>query len=123
MFLLLCLGGSIALEGIHPLEAGMFRRKVRRMRRPGMPLENPLIFYPRRAWEIISLSVRWPSLVWKFFRILWRVQAQVQQPGDVDPAMVPAGQQKDEDLILLQVSRESLPANHIAIETLTSSSR
>ena len=29
MFLLLCLGGSIALEGIHPLEAGMFRRKVR----------------------------------------------------------------------------------------------
>lgn len=123
MFLLLCLGGSIALEGIHPLEAGMFRRKVRKMRRPGMPLENPLIFYPRRAWEIISLSVRWPSLVWKFFRILWRVQAQVQQPGDVDPAMVPAGEQKDEDLILLQVSRESPPANHIPIETLTSSSR
>jgi len=120
MFLLLCLGGSIALEGIHPLEAGMFRRKVRRMRRPGMPLENPLIFYPRRAWEIISLSVRWPSLVWKFFRILWRVQAQPQQSGDVDPAMIPAGEQKDEDLILPQVYRDALPASHIPIETLTS---
>ena len=123
MFLLLCLGGSIALEGIHPLEAGMFRRKVRRMRRPGMPLENPLIFYPRRAWEIVSLSVRWPSLVWKFFRILWRVQAQPQQSGDVDPAMIPAGEQKDEDLILPQVYRDALPARHIPIETLTSGSR
>ncbi|MDH5640571.1 MAG: radical SAM protein [Nitrospira sp.] len=123
MFLLLCLGGSIALEGIHPLEAGMFRRKVRRMRRPGMPLENPLIFYPRRVWEILSLSIRWPSLVWKFFRILWRVQAQPELPGDVDLAMVPAGEQKDEDLTLLQVYRDALPQSHIPVETLTSSRR
>jgi len=120
MFLLLCLGGSIALEGIHPLEAGMFRRKVRTLRRPGMPLENPLIFYPRRVWEILSLSIRWPSLVWKHFRILWRVQAQPELPGDVDLAMVPAGEQKDEDLTLLQVYRDALPPSYIPVETLTS---
>jgi radical SAM superfamily enzyme YgiQ (UPF0313 family) len=35
-----------AIEGIHPLEAGLLRRRRRRDRRPGMPLEHPLIFYP-----------------------------------------------------------------------------
>ncbi|MBH0183844.1 MAG: hypothetical protein HP477_00055 [Nitrospira sp.] len=117
MFLLLCLGGSIALEGIHPLEAGMFRLKVRTMRRPGMPLESPLIFYPRRAWEIASLSVRWPLLVWKFFRILRRVQAQPHQPGEVDLAMVPVEEQKDEELTLLRVYRNGVPVTSTTGQT------
>ncbi|MEK6784608.1 MAG: radical SAM protein [Nitrospirota bacterium] len=119
MFLLLCLGGSIALEGIHPLEAGMFRLKVRTMRRPGMPLENPLIFYPRRAWEIMSLSVRWLNLVRRFFKILRRVQARPQQPGEVDLAMVPVEDQKDEDLTLLQVYRDHIPVSHIGKQRVT----
>jgi hypothetical protein len=111
------------LEGIHPLEAGMFRLKVRTMRRSGMPLENPLIFYPRRAWEILSLSVRWPLLVWKFFRILRRVQAQPQQPGEVDPAMIPVEEQKDEDYTLLQVYRDFVPVSHLAKQTVSSGHR
>jgi hypothetical protein len=123
MFLLLCLGGSIALEGIHPLEAGMFRRKVRTMRRPTLPRENPFVFYPRRAWEILSLSVRWPLLVWKFFRILRRVQAQPQQPCDVDLAMVPAEEQHDDAFSLLQVYRDLIPASHIAKQPVASSRR
>ena len=123
MFLLLCLGGSIALEGIHPLEAGMFRRKVRTMRRPTLPREHPFVFYPRRAWEIVSLSVRWTWLVWKFFRILRRVQAQPQQPGEVDLAMVPTEEQHDEDLVLLQVYRASIPVPRIDKEPVPSGHR
>ena len=123
MFLLLCLGGSIALEGIHPLEAGMFRLKVRTMRRPGMPLENPLIFYPRRAWEIASLSLRWLNLVRRFFKILRRVQSHPQQPGKVDLAMVPVEEQKDEDLTLLQVYRDHIPVSHIAKQTVAAAQR
>ncbi len=88
-----------------------------------MPRENPLIFYPRRAWEIALLSVRWPLLVWKFFRILRRVQAQPQQPGEVDLAMIPVDEQRDEDLTLLQIYRDALPTSHIPIQTLTSSRR
>jgi hypothetical protein len=33
------------LERVHPLEGGLFRRKVRRDRRPGMKLENHFSFY------------------------------------------------------------------------------
>jgi hypothetical protein len=123
MFLLLCLGGSIALEGIHPLEAGMFRRKVRTMRRPTLPRENPFVFYPRRAWEIASLSVQWPWLVWKFFRILRRVQAQPQRLGEVDLAMIPAEEQHDETLTLLQVYRDHIPVSHIAKQPVTAGRR
>ena len=37
----------ILYEGVHPLEGGAVRLKFRRDRRPGMPLESPLVFYPR----------------------------------------------------------------------------
>jgi len=123
MFLLLCLGGSIALEGIHPLEAGMFRRKVRGMRRPGMPLENPLIFYPRRGWEILSTSVQWMILIWRFYRIAQRVRMRPQQPEEVDLAMIPVDEQKDEDLTLLKVYRDYIPVSHISKRTTTSPHR
>lgn len=46
--------GSYRFEGVHPLQAGAFRRKVRRTRRPGAPAEHPLLFYPRRLWQILT---------------------------------------------------------------------
>jgi hypothetical protein len=39
-------------ETVHPLEGGAFRRKSRRDRRYGLPLESTLVFYPRYAREI-----------------------------------------------------------------------
>jgi hypothetical protein len=46
--------GSYRFEKVHPLQCGILRRKVRGTRRPGLPRENPLFFYPRRLWEIGS---------------------------------------------------------------------
>ena len=40
-------------EGVHPLEGGAFRLKFRRDRRHGMRIENPVLFYPRYAAEIL----------------------------------------------------------------------
>ena len=47
MFLLLWFHGCVTIEKIHPLEGGYLRRKVRTDRRPGFPVENPLMFYPK----------------------------------------------------------------------------
>jgi tRNA A37 methylthiotransferase MiaB len=49
-----CYYGSYRFEKVHPLQCGILRRKIRRTRRPGLPLENPLVFYPRRLWEIVT---------------------------------------------------------------------
>jgi len=54
--------GMQRFEGIHPLQGGMFRRKVRTSRRPGMSREIMLTFYPRRAWQIASTYV--PFLIY-----------------------------------------------------------
>jgi hypothetical protein len=46
--------GSYRFENVHPLQCGILRRKVRTSRRPGLPRENALLFYPRRLWEMWS---------------------------------------------------------------------
>ncbi len=66
-------------ERVHPLQSGVFRRKVRTQRRHGLVLENPLVFYPRRAWEMLRTYV--PGL-WYFWR-LTRLRKRIQR----DPAM------------------------------------
>ena len=40
MFLLVWFYGCVTIEKIHPLEGGYLRRKVRRDRRPGLPIES-----------------------------------------------------------------------------------
>lgn len=59
----------IDFEGVHPLEGGAFRRKYRRDRRHGLPIESPLAFYPRygaeilgKAWKYWSLFSRWRAI-------------------------------------------------------------
>ncbi|MGH7122577.1 MAG: hypothetical protein ACREFP_26905 [Acetobacteraceae bacterium] len=58
MFLLLWFRGCVTLEKIHPLEGGYLRRKVRTDRRPGLPIENPLLFYPRYVADLLAKHVR-----------------------------------------------------------------
>ena len=38
-------------EGVHTLEGGVVRRKRRKSRRPTLPLEPAILFYPKFAFE------------------------------------------------------------------------
>jgi hypothetical protein len=49
--LLTIFSGSVQIEGVHPLQFGFVRRKLRTQRRYGMPLVHPLVFYPWRAFD------------------------------------------------------------------------
>jgi Radical SAM superfamily len=49
---LLWFNTMIPFEGVHPLEGGMFRLKYRRDRRSDLPIESPLVFYPRSLKEL-----------------------------------------------------------------------
>ncbi len=46
--------GSSRIERVHPLQFGYVRRKIRTQRRHGLPVVNPLVFYPWRAWDFLS---------------------------------------------------------------------
>ena len=51
--LLLTFATTVRLENVHPLQGGIFRLKHPSERRPGLPRENPWIFWPRFAWETL----------------------------------------------------------------------
>jgi len=81
--------GSIAIEGVHPLQGGQFRRKYRTDRRPGLPRESPLVFYPRYAWEIVSKHARLAALAWRYERRRRRVANDPAAADYRDQALTP----------------------------------
>jgi hypothetical protein len=70
---LLWFNTMIPFEGVHPLEGGAVRLKFRRDRRPGVPIESPLVFYPRVAHE----TARKLSGYWRTWRVLRGLRAEV----------------------------------------------
>jgi hypothetical protein len=55
---LLLFSSCVSIENVHPLQAGFFRLKDRRGRRPGAPIEPILTFYLNYLWETVSKNVR-----------------------------------------------------------------
>ncbi len=53
-WMMLTFHAMATIEGVHPLDSGLFRRKYRRERRAGLEREHPVRFYGRYAWEIVA---------------------------------------------------------------------
>jgi hypothetical protein len=69
-------------EKVHPLQGGFFRRKLRRQRRSGLKRENPLVFYPRRVWEVADTHVRLAAYYWFLHRTRKRVERDTRPYSD-----------------------------------------
>ena len=104
--------GSILFEKVHPLETGIFRRKVRRQRRSGLPIENPLIFYPRRLAEIVVTHWRWLALYLKFRAIRDRVARDENARDYQDLALRPVSDEEQLDLDIIKTFRAAIPHTH-----------
>jgi pyruvate-formate lyase-activating enzyme len=87
--------GAMRIEGVHPLQFGFVRRKRRRERRYGMPLKNPLLFYPRRAVEFAWVLVAWMRLLRRYRRIMRRVMADPAATSYSDEALLDGHGAKD----------------------------
>jgi hypothetical protein len=94
-----------AIEGIHPVEGGYIRRKVRTERRPGMKIENPLVFYPKRAAEFLSKGARWLKLLWIVRSIARKVEADPAKREYMDAALTPVVDDREafDDLDMIHV--------------------
>jgi radical SAM superfamily enzyme YgiQ (UPF0313 family) len=79
--------GSLAIEGVHPLQCGIARRKVRSQRRYGLPRESPLIFYPRRAVEVAVELTRWAWLAVSIRALRKRIAADPEALHYSDEAL------------------------------------
>jgi len=99
---------AIKLEGVHPLESGLFRRKYRFDRRPGMPIESPLSFFPRHAREVLSKHVRLATMYWRYWRILKRVERDTGSYADI--AMMPVQEDEFDALEMFTVTQAARSA-------------
>ena len=99
--------GSIAIEGVHPLQAGLFRRKYRADRRPGLPRESPWVFYPRYGWEILSKHARLAALILRYRYLRWRVEADPKAASYQDLALRPVVEGDAEEALEIFSATES----------------
>lgn len=104
--LLLCTWfmGALKIEGVHPLEVGWMRRKSRRNRRHGLPLEPAILFYPKYYLELGWKLSRWAWLYLRFGLKQLKVERDNNRHGYSDLAMTPVADGDETALELFQTS-------------------
>jgi hypothetical protein len=81
--------GAARIEGVHPLQFGFVRRKIRTQRRHGMPVVNPLVFYPWRVVDFFTVGFRWWRLIRRYRAIMKRILAEPGAETYIDDALRP----------------------------------
>jgi radical SAM superfamily enzyme YgiQ (UPF0313 family) len=89
MFLIVWFNGCIDIEGIHPLEGGFLRRKVRRNRRSEMKRESPLVFYPKYFGGTLWKQIQWIGLYTRMRLIYRKVRKDPAKHEYMDLAIEP----------------------------------
>jgi pyruvate-formate lyase-activating enzyme len=110
--------GSIHIEGVHPLEAGLFRYKFRADRRPGFPVEPAWRFWPGYAIESIGKLSRWMKTYAGLRLIYNRIRKDPRRFEYMDLALTPVTDAEFDTLELFHhtdaaeafVAREHHPA-------------
>jgi radical SAM superfamily enzyme YgiQ (UPF0313 family) len=91
LFLLLWYYACSQLEKIDPLEGGYLRRKYRKDRRPTLPVESPLVFYPSYVADLIGKHIKLARLIWRFGRFRLRLKRDPNASNYTDVALTPIG--------------------------------
>lgn len=100
VFLMLWFYGTVTIEGLHPLEGGLLRRKARRGRRHGMPLENPLLFYPKYAAETVWKHARYITFIARMLPAYFRVRFAGNPQAYTDVSLTCANDESEAGLAL-----------------------
>src|SRR5262249_44916270 len=98
MFMLMGFWGWSMVEGIHPLDGGYVRRKVRADRRPGQPAEPALTFYPRYATDLLLKHAKVAWMMARFLYLRHRIKRDPAAMAYVDAALAPVRDNEGLDL-------------------------
>ena len=81
--------GCFEIEDIHPVEGGLIRRKVRRNRRPTMPMESIWTFYPKYCTESVVKLARWGATYLQLRMMYLAVKHDPKRREYTDLALTP----------------------------------
>jgi hypothetical protein len=104
LFLMTWFWASWEFYHIYPLESGLVRRKARRDRRPGLPIESALTFYPRHIASTIAIHVRLAAMLLRLFWIAQKIKRDPKAREYTDLALTPQAGGDSENLELFQLS-------------------
>ena len=99
--------GAFRYEKVHPLQSGILRRKNRRTRRPTLPRENPLVFYPRRVRDYLTTYL---PLAWGFVklrRLTRKIDKDPTKWGYTDQALAKVEVGAEEELEMFERSDQA----------------
>ena len=99
--------GSYRFEHVHPLQCGVFRLKNRTTRRSGLPIENPLVFYARRAWEVIRTYAGMAKFAWQLDSFHKRLKKDKTAKQYTDLALTPVTEEEDEALEMYNLTESA----------------
>jgi radical SAM superfamily enzyme YgiQ (UPF0313 family) len=119
MFLLMWFYGCVMIEKIHPLEGGYLRRKVRLDRRPGLKVENPLIFYPKYVYDLVAKHVAIGSVIWRMGKVRRAIKRDPGARNYMDEALTPVTDAELDGLEMFNVTTSARAAADKAKRHLT----
>ena len=108
---LIIFSGASRIEGVHPLQFGFFRRKIRTQRRYGMRIVNPLLFYPWRLADGLTVAANWLMLMRRYRRMMARVTADPAAASYSDEALRSHVGANEPDH-LVEIFADKIPKTH-----------
>ena len=107
---LLAFATSVRLENVHPLQAGILRLRHPSERRPGLPQEHPLIFWPRFLWETLSKHAALAAAIGRLLLMKKIIEWDPDRQAYLDQALEPVHDDDDASLDLLTQTTGALAA-------------
>lgn len=99
--LLVTFATAVPLENIHPLQTGLFRLRHPSERRPGLPRENPFVFWPRFVWQTLNKNALIIGKIVHLALVARRLSRQDGAMQYMDQALTPVADDDDQSLDLL----------------------
>jgi Radical SAM superfamily len=105
LFLMLWFYLLFKIENVHPLEGGYMRMKFRKDRRPDLPRENPLVFYPKYAASIVSKHAQFAYWIVKMGIIRKRIKRDPEAANYMDVSLTPPSKDEVDELSMFTQTR------------------
>jgi hypothetical protein len=101
---------NFRIDGVHPVDGGYRRIRSRKDRRSGMPIENPLIFYPKYVGRTL---LRFAGILPLAAKVLWahrKIKWDKNRKNYRDLALTPVNSQETHDLAMFKETRGGMQA-------------
>jgi len=112
----------VQLEGVHPLQAGLFRLKRRKERRPDLPRESLWSYYPRAIHDFLRKNLELAKTIWWLLAIKHRIERDPARRDYTDVSLTPVRDDEQEmalDLLTKTAGVRDALAHQKRIEELT----